>query len=308
MSIEQPQQSLRASHIITGTEAGQRCDRVIAIIAKVSRSVVAEAFARESIRRNGLPVKASTPVESGDVVEFELFLPQALDVHPQDIPLHVLFEDEEILVVDKPAGMVTHPARGTRDGTLSNALAAHVATLPGDPLRPGLVHRLDRDTSGLLLIAKTERALRSLGKAMERRDICREYLGLVAGIPEHERGTLDGPIGRDPHHPLRFTIRSDGKPAITHYEVRERLERACELRFRLETGRTHQIRVHLNAFGHPILGDPVYGRRDSRVDLPGQALHAWRLAFRHPLSSQALEFEREPPEAYLRTRENLRSQ
>ncbi|MGH7757597.1 MAG: RluA family pseudouridine synthase, partial [Vulcanimicrobiaceae bacterium] len=222
------------------------------------------------------------------------------------LPLDIVYEDAALIVVNKPAGMVTHPAHGARDGTLVNALLAHVASLPGDAVRPGLVHRLDRETSGLLVVAKTEPALRALGTAMQRRAIRREYLGLVTGIPDHVRGTIDGAIGRDPNHRLRYAVRADGKPAVTHYELRERLVHASELRFQLETGRTHQIRVHLAAFGHPVLGDHVYGKHDERVDLPGQALHAWRLELHHPETSEPLVFEIDPPAAYQRTREALR--
>jgi 23S rRNA pseudouridine1911/1915/1917 synthase len=202
--------------------------------------------------------------------------------------------------------MVTHPAHGARDGTLVNALLAHAGTLPGDPLRPGLVHRLDRDTSGLLVVAKTEAALRSLGKAMMRRAIERDYLGLVAGVPERAKGTIEGALGRDPVNRFRFALRSDGKPAVTHYELREALGAHAELVFRLETGRTHQIRVHMAAFGHSIVNDPLYGRRDERLQLPGQALHAWRLRFRHPVSGEPLAFEAAPPPAYLHARDVLR--
>ncbi len=195
-----------------------------------------------------------------------------LDAHPQAIPLTVVYEDDALLVVDKPAGMVTHPAHGARDGTLVNALLAHAGTLPGDRLRAGLVHRLDRDSSGLLVVAKTDAALRALGKAMMARTIERTYRGLVVGVPHHRHGTIEGAFGRDPRDRLRYAIRSDGKPAVTHYEVREALQGASELEFRLETGRTHQIRVHVAALGHPLLNDPVYGTADPRVDLPGQAL------------------------------------
>ena len=222
------------------------------------------------------------------------------------LPLEILYEDEDLLVVDKAAGMVTHPAHAARDGTLVNALLAHSASLPGEPLRAGLIHRLDRDTSGLLVVAKNEATLRALGKAMLRRFIEREYLGLVVGIPEKLEGTIEGPIGRDPHNRLKFAIRADGRPAVTHYRLRERLQRASELAFRLETGRTHQIRVHMAAFGHPIQNDPLYGRRDARFELPGQALHAWRLRFRHPATRETLEFEAAPPPAYERAKAILR--
>jgi 23S rRNA pseudouridine1911/1915/1917 synthase len=199
--------------------------------------------------------------------------------------------------------MVTHPAHGATSGTLVNALLAHVsATLPGDLLRPGLVHRLDRDTSGLLVVAKREESMRALSNAMRLRRIEREYLGLARGVLPHPLGTIEGPIGRDPRNRLKYAIVSDGKPAVTHYEVRERYAAHAELIFRLETGRTHQIRVHMAAIGHPLLADPLYGTTDPRLDLPGQALHAWRLRFRHPRTGQELSFEAEPPPEYLQAR------
>ncbi len=227
-------------------------------------------------------------------------------MQPQAIALEVVFEDEALLLVNKPAGMVSHPAHGTPDGTLVNAALAHAGELPGEPVRAGLVHRLDRDTSGLLLLAKTDAALRTLGKAMQNRRIVREYLGIAAGIPEHEQGTIEGAIGRDPHNRFKYAVRTEGKPAVTHYAVRERLVRASELSFRLETGRTHQIRVHLATFGHPILGDPLYGRGDPRIARDGQLLHAWRLRFRHPVTSETLSFEVPPPERYRAAKELLR--
>ncbi len=256
---------------------------------------------------NGTVPKQATPVAAGDVLEFAIAPRELLAAKPQEIALDVVFEDDAILVVDKPAGMVTHPAHGARDGTLVNALLAHVANLPGDPLRPGLVHRLDRDTSGLLVVAKTEAALTTLGKAMMRRAIDRTYLGLVAGIPPHPKGTIDGALGRDPHNRLKHAIRADGKPAVTHYEIRERMRDAAECTFVLDTGRTHQIRVHLMALGYPILNDPVYGKIDPRVDLPGQALHAWRLGFKHPTTGEPLAFEAPPPYDYARAVEALRA-
>jgi 23S rRNA pseudouridine1911/1915/1917 synthase len=160
------------------------------------------------------------------------------------------------------------------------------------------VHRLDRDTSGLLLIAKSEESLRFLQAEMRGRKIVREYLGIVCGVPEHLRGTIEGPIGRDPRNRLKFAIVNEGKPAVTHYEVREAFTKHAELLFRLETGRTHQIRVHLAATGHPLLNDPVYGTSDSRLQLPGQALHAWRLLFVHPRSQAMMRFEAAPPREY----------
>ncbi len=256
---------------------------------------------------NGASGKPSTLLEPGDRVAYTIAAPQPIDAQAESIPIDVVYEDDDVLVVDKPAGMVTHPAHGATEGTLVNALLAHAGGLPGERLRAGLVHRLDRDTSGLLLVAKTEDALGTLGRAMQARYIEREYRGLVAGVPEDAEGTIRGAIGRDPRNRMKYAIRAEGKPSVTHYAVRERLHNAAELTFRLETGRTHQIRVHMAALGHPIVNDPIYGRPDSRLPLPGQALHAWHLRFKHPRTKQMLAFESEPPADYVQTLEMLRS-
>lgn len=290
-------------HVVTADEAGERTDVLVAALASASRTLAAQSAKRGEVLVNGSPAKPSLLLEEGDVLAFDLPQPRALVATPEPIDLTILYEDEDLLVVDKPAGMVSHPAHGATSGTLVNAMLAHVATgLPGDALRPGLIHRLDRDTSGLLVVAKREESLRRLGAAMKARRIEREYLGIVCGVPQHARGTIEGPIGRDPRNRFKFAIVTDGKPAVTHYELREAFAKHAELLFRLETGRTHQIRVHLAAAGHPVLNDPLYGKTDPRFDLPGQALHAWRLSFRHPRTGERLEFESPPPPEYQRAR------
>jgi 23S rRNA pseudouridine1911/1915/1917 synthase len=255
---------------------------------------------------NGSAAKPSRILEEGDVLQFAIEPPPAYEVLPQAIPLDVVFEDETLIVINKPAGLVSHPAHGSPDGTLVNALLAHIGTLPGEPIRGGLVHRLDRDTSGLLVAAKTAAALATLGRAMQKRYIKREYRGLVEGTPREAEGTIRGALGRDSRNRMRYTIRTDGKPAVTHYALREQMRNAAELVFRLETGRTHQIRVHLAALGHPLVNDPLYGRPDSRLALPGQALHAWKLEFKHPVTKEFLAFAVEPPADYLAALEFLR--
>jgi 23S rRNA pseudouridine1911/1915/1917 synthase len=290
-------------HAVTTDEAGKRTDVVVARLSGASRSLVAQAIRQGHVRVNGVAAKASRLLEDGDAIEFEIESPAPLTASPEAIEIPIVYEDEDLVIVDKPAGMITHPAHGARSGTLVNALLAHVGSeLPGTALRPGLVHRLDRDTSGLLVVAKNDAALTALGIAMKNREIKREYLGLVHGVPEHARGRIDGPIGRDPHNRLKFAIVGDGKPAVTNYEVRERFAKHAELIFRLETGRTHQIRVHMAAMNHPILNDPVYGRAEPQFDLPGQALHAWRLELVHPRSGDLLAIEVDPPEEYVRAR------
>jgi 23S rRNA pseudouridine1911/1915/1917 synthase len=291
--------------VVEPNDAGKRADLIVAHHSGFSRSLVAEAVKRGDLRVNGEPVKGSYLVAEGDVILCELHERAPLAVEAEAIDLTIVYEDDDVIVIDKPAGMVTHPAHGATSGTLVNALLGHVQSLPGDALRPGLVHRLDRDTSGLLVVAKTEAALSALGKAMKARHISREYLGLVAGIPAHPKGTVDGAIGRDPHNRLKYAITADGKPAVTHYELRERLNNAAELLFQLETGRTHQIRVPMAAMGHALINDPVYGKIDPRFELPGQALHAWRLSFRHPRTGRDMEFQADPPAEYVNAKQLL---
>ena len=280
---------------------------MIARISGLPRSRVAAAHKAALIRVNGEPAKPSLPLHEGDIVDYEVSARPELVVEPEELPLEIVFEDDDLLVVNKPAGMVTHPAHGASDGTLVNALLAHAPALPGERVRAGLIHRLDRDTSGLIAIAKTSEALATLGRAMQKRYIQREYLAIVRGIPSAPEGTIEGPIGRDPTNRLRFTIRTDGRPAVTHYTLREKLNAAAELLVHLETGRTHQIRVHLATIGHPVINDPIYGRADHRFALPGQALHAWRLDLKHPRTKERLHFEVEPPPEYLAAREFLRA-
>jgi 23S rRNA pseudouridine1911/1915/1917 synthase len=292
-------------HDVTPEEVGKRVDVTVARLSRASRALVADAIKRGAVLVNGEPAKAGRALEEGDAIEYAVEERRPLTAEPEDIPLAIVYEDDDLMVVDKPAGMVTHPAHGSTSGTLVNALLAHV-NLPGDSLRPGLVHRLDRDTSGLLVVAKTDEALSKLGIAMKARRIKREYLGLVHGVPEHARGTIEGAIGRDPHNRLKFAVVADGKPAVTHYELREKLGRNAELIFRLETGRTHQIRVHLAAMKHAIVNDPIYGREEPRLGLTGQALHAWRLAFVHPRTGVEMDFEVDPPPEYVRAKAMLR--
>lgn len=293
------------SHAVTSEEAGLRADVLAARLSGASRSRITAAAHDGLLRVNGEAAKGSRIVATGDTLAFEIPEQPPLEVVPERIAVPIVYEDDEVIVVNKPAGMTTHPAHSVTHGTLVNALLSHAGTLPGDATRPGLIHRLDRDTSGLIVVAKTPQALRALGKAMAARRIGREYLGLVHGVPEYPRGRIDGAIGRDPHNRLRFAIVADGKPSVTHYELRERFPKHAELLFALETGRTHQIRVHAAAMGHPIVNDPVYGHAEPRFGLPGQALHAWRLRFRHPRTREPMEFRMEPPPEYLRAKAML---
>jgi 23S rRNA pseudouridine1911/1915/1917 synthase len=289
-------------HDVSTEEAGKRTDVFVARLTGLSRGLVADAIKRGTVTVNGAPVRASYLLEPDDCLEYEVAVREPLIARAESIDIPIVYEDDDLVIVDKPAGMVTHPAHGSPSGTLVNALLGRLGTLPGDELRPGLVHRLDRDTSGLLVVAKNDATLSALGIAMKAREIKREYLGLVHGVPEHHQGRIDGPIGRDPHNRLKYAIVRDGKPAVTHYEVRQAFPKHAELVFRLETGRTHQIRVHLAAMGHPVLNDPVYGHDEPRFHLAGQALHAWRLSFVHPTTGVELDIESAPPAEYVHAR------
>ncbi len=274
--------------------------------AGLSRSQIRKAVEEGRVLVNGRRVKAGHRLREGDAVELAIPEPVPLDVQPEAIPLSVLFEDEHLLVVDKPAGMVVHPAAGHSSGTLVHALLHHCRDLSGigGVLRPGIVHRLDRDTSGLLLVAKTDGAHRGLAAQFRERSIDKTYLAVVLGAPPADAGEVLLPVGRHPSDRKKMSTRSSrGRDAVTRWRVRERFGVATLLEVGLLTGRTHQIRVHLASQGYPVLGDTVYGRSgllksvsdmETRSILRGmkrQALHAARIAFRHPLQGVPLSFE-----------------
>jgi 23S rRNA pseudouridine1911/1915/1917 synthase len=236
---------------------------------------------------DGEPKPKSHRLAGGEELSFEPPPAEPAALEPEELPLRIAFEDEHLLVVDKPAGIVVHPAPGHASGTLVHGLVGRVAG--GDvPERPGIVHRLDRDTSGLLVVARSEEAYRGLRNLVRRRELERRYKALVRGRPQSWRGRIEAPIGRDRHEPTRVSLDTDTpREAVTHFEVERLLDRHALLDVRLETGRTHQIRVHLAAIGLPVVGDPVYGVSDP--ELKRQFLHAWRLAFPHPVTGEPVE-------------------
>ena len=219
--------------------------------------------------------------------------PTVLAHRAEDIPLEIVFEDDVLLVVNKPAGLVVHPGSGNWQGTLLNALLQHAPALSAIP-RAGIVHRLDKDTSGLLVVARTLAAQADLARQLQAHSVKREYLAVAHGRIARS-GTVEAPIGRHPAQRTRMAVVARGRNAVTHYRVIERYDRATLLRCRLETGRTHQIRVHLSALGHPLIGDPVYGKRSSGIPFPRQALHAERLALVHPGSRREISWQVDPP-------------
>jgi 23S rRNA pseudouridine1911/1915/1917 synthase len=269
-------------------QAGERLDRFVASLPEVgSRGAAERLLASGRVLVDGAARPKSQRLSGAE--EVELDVPEVEAIAAETLaPIVVAYEDEHLLVVDKPAGIAVHPGAGPRAGTLADALAAHGAT-GGEPERPGIVHRLDRDTSGLLVVARSEEAYAALARLVRARALTREYLALVRGRPRSRRGTVDAPIGRDRRDPVRRSLDTDTpKEAVTHFEVEELLPDHALLRVRLETGRTHQIRVHLAAIDLPVSGDPTYGvRRD--LDLRRQFLHAARLAFEHPVTSAEVD-------------------
>jgi 23S rRNA pseudouridine1911/1915/1917 synthase len=307
----------RFAFVVGEDEAGERLDRVCAAHVAgeaISRSALEPLFGTDAAHVNGRVAKASLRVRAGDHVEIVVPPPEPLSAQPENIPLDVLFEDEHLMVLNKPAGLVVHPARGHARGTLVNALLHH-ATLEleiddeggGDPLRPGIVHRLDKDTSGVLVVAKTAAAREGLKKQFQTHTIERSYVAITVGVPPDE-ATYDTLHGRHPSDRLRFTTRvREGKRAVTHVKLLEVLAKghAALVRCTLHTGRTHQIRVHLSEHGFPLLGDAVYGKtpRDAKVRSAGerlgrQALHAEVLGFEHPITRGPMRFTTPPPEDF----------
>ena len=278
---------------------GERVDRVIAFFSGLSRSKVSDLISKRLILRNGIPIKkGSEIVHTNDEISMPNFVDEAVEEIASDesIDFEVVFEDDSVIVVSKPSGLIVHPGSGIANGTLVNGLAAQFPDLReiGDPSRLGLVHRLDKGTSGLLIVARTPEALDNLKFQMQERDIHRRYFAIVAGHVESKKGVVDAPLGRDPKNPLKRAVINSGKYARTHYEIDQKYEspfKVSILNCRLETGRTHQIRVHLAAIGHPVLGDELYGGRTSFNIENRLALHAQMLTFLHPKTKNLMNFE-----------------
>ena len=297
-------------------EAGERIDRVLARrCPEFSRSALQRWIEQGRVEQAGEVVSRKTKAVSGAEVSIHPAPPEAMSAKPQPIPLDVLFEDPHLIVLDKSAGLVVHPAPGHPDGTLVNALLFHAEVHGGaDPLRPGIVHRLDKDTSGVMVVAKTARAHERLVEMFQEHSLERAYLAIALGRPPASI-RYDTLHGRHPANRKKFTARVDrGRRAVTELESVELLHGSALVRCRLETGRTHQIRVHLAEHGHPVLGDPLYGKsigdpelRRVSSELGRQALHATVLAFAHPISGEPLRFETEPPEDFKRAVQALRS-
>lgn len=290
-----------------------RLDRYLSQhLSDLSRSRIQQLIEQGNVQVNGkICSSKKAAIQPGDRILLEIPAVQPLNLQPENIPLDVLYEDDSLLIINKPAGLVVHPAPGHSAGTLVNALLAHCPNLPGigGVQRPGIVHRLDKDTTGAIVVVKTDQAYQHIQAQLKAKTAQREYLGVVYGVPTGS-GTIDLPIGRHPVDRKKMAVvpvEKGGRAAVTHWHVRERLGNYTLINFLLETGRTHQIRVHSAYTGHPILGDPVYSSgANVGVKLPGQALHAWRLRLQHPLTGDLLEVTAPPPSAFMTLLEVLR--
>lgn len=289
------------------TEKG-RIDKYLAgQLEGVSRSKIQKLISEGQILVNEKEVKAKYKVSNGDEIVVTIPDPEPVDVVAQNLPLEIIYEDEDIVLINKAQGMVVHPGAGHKDGTLVNALLYHIDDLSGinGEIRPGIVHRLDKETSGILVVAKNDTAHVHLSKQLQERSMTKKYWTLVHGVIPHEHGTIDAPIGRDPKNRQQFTVIKSGKEAISHFKVLERLKNFSLLEVSIETGRTHQIRVHLKYINYPVAGDKTYGPGKT-IKGEGQFLHARSLEFVHPRTQETMIFEAPVPEIFERTLEDFR--
>ncbi|WP_221564136.1 RluA family pseudouridine synthase [Alkalihalobacillus sp. TS-13] len=294
---------------VTEDNKRERVDKIISTEHEdTSRSQVQQWIKENRVKVNGESVKANYKCQDGDEIVIDIPEPVELEVVPEEMPLDIVYEDEDLLVVNKPRGMVVHPAPGHLTGTLVNGLMAHCKDLSGinGVLRPGIVHRIDKDTSGLLVVAKNDSAHKHLGAQMKAKTTTRKYETIVHGVIPHNKGTIDAPIGRDKHDRQKMTVTdTNSKDAVTHFNVLERFSRYTFVECILETGRTHQIRVHMNYIDFPVAGDPKYGPKKT-LPIDGQALHAKTLGFVHPRTEENMEFTSELPDDMQKLLDELR--
>jgi 23S rRNA pseudouridine1911/1915/1917 synthase len=285
-------------YTVTAELEGTRIDKVLSDVQNEwSRSQIQTWIKGKLVLVNNNPIKSNYKCSNGDVVEIDIPEPEELDVTAEEMDLDIVFEDSDVLVVNKPRGMVVHPAPGHYSGTLVNGLMAHCKDLSGinGVLRPGIVHRIDKDTSGLLMVAKNDKAHESLVSQLKAKTTTRIYKAIVHGVMPHDHGTIDAPIGRDKNDRQKMTVTDENsRDAVTHFNVIKRFKDYTFVECQLETGRTHQIRVHLKYIGFPLAGDPKYGPSKT-LPIEGQALHAQTLGFNHPRTEEYMEFEREIP-------------
>ncbi|MGE5673027.1 MAG: RluA family pseudouridine synthase [Mycobacterium leprae] len=296
-------------------ETGEaRLDAYVAAQAELglSRSRIKGLIEEGLVTVNGQPVKkASQSLQPGDQVTVTVPDPKPVELTAEEIPLDIVYEDDDVVVINKQRGLVVHPAAGNWSGTLVNALLEHVDDLEGigGELRPGIVHRLDKDTTGLLVTAKNERAMQALQEQIREHTVKRIYWAIVHGYSMPDNGRIEAPIGRNPTDRKKMAVNTkSGREAVTNFTVLERFKGYSLVECRLETGRTHQIRVHMAFIGHPVVGDTVYGTRKAHLEMPGQALHARQLGFHHPTTGQWVEFTAEPPADFMAALAQLRAE
>lgn len=296
---------------VSDLDQGKRIDAFLSsVIDNASRTQIQKAIDGEQVMVNGQVVKRNYRLKSGDRVAFHVAPPENISAQPEEIPLDIVYEDSDIIVINKPQGMVVHPAPGNPRGTLVNALLYHCTDLSGinGKIRPGIVHRIDKDTSGILVAAKNDFAHRNLALQLKDHNIRREYVALVHGILEHSAGTIDAPIGRSTADRKKMAVSfRNSREAVTNFDVLERFKNYTLVRLRLETGRTHQIRVHMAYIKHPVVGDPKYGPAKNDFGLRHQVLHAYLLGFSHPRTNTYLEFSVGLPEYFRKLLEGLGS-
>ncbi len=294
---------------IIAQETASRLDKFISDNSDISRSYAAKLIEDECVMLNGKPASKKTKITLGDEVIIDLPEPQEIEAQPENIPIDIVYEDDSVIVVNKPRGMVVHPAAGNMTGTLVNGLLYHcsLSTING-VVRPGIVHRIDKDTSGLLVVAKTNEAHEALSEQLKERKALRKYWCIVNGNIKEDEGTVDKPIGRHPTDRKKMAIIEGGREAITHYKVLERFGAYTLVECALETGRTHQIRVHMASLGHNIVKDPVYGIKKDRETGTGQLLHAKTIGFTHPKTEELMEFSSDAPKDFCAFLNRLRDE
>lgn len=298
--------------MVNELEKALRVDKYLNMVQdELSRSFIQQLIEDEKILINDAPCKSNSKVKNGDTITIEDFELAPIEAKPEDIPLDIIYEDQDIIVINKPKGMVVHPSVGNYEHTLVNALLFHCHDLSGinGKIRPGIVHRIDKDTTGCIVACKNDKAHEAIALQLADKTCHREYIALVEGVIEHNSGTIDAPIGRDPKDRKKMTVTEiNSKEAVTHFDVVERFKNYTLIKCKLETGRTHQIRVHMQFIGHPIVGDEVYGRRKTLKDTQGQVLHAYKLELIHPSTKEKMTFEAELPAYFQELLTKIRSE
>ena len=296
--------------IVVEENKQERLDSFLAQNTEFSRSKITKLIKEGQILVNGSKVKAGYALRENDEIVID-YVEEEMKAEPENLNLDIVYEDEDVIVVNKPNGMVVHPAIGNPNGTLVNGLMYHsknLSTINGE-FRPGIVHRIDADTTGLLMVAKNDNAHIKLAKQLEEKTAHRIYYAIVEGVINNETGTIDAPIGRDNRDRKKMAVcEENSKHAVTHFRVIERYKRATLIELKLETGRTHQIRVHMKYIGHPVVNDPVYGNRKMIFDQSGQCLHAKELGFVHPVTNEFMKFDSDLPECFVNIMEMLKNE